>query len=302
MTFTAKAAVYLKDPATGGAAALPDDGTAAPTIGPDNDVYFGVLEQNFPGHHARGWLLHFDSGLAHTKIPGSFGWDDSASVVPSRLVVSYRGSSPYLLLTKYNDYSDPGITGSGQNKVALLDPNASQVNPIEGNVHSMKEVISVVGVTPDNGQAGVREWCINTAAIDEANRCAVINSEDGHVYRWSFTTNTLSKGLQLSPATGEAYTPTAIGPDGAVYAINNARLYCCVSSGTGGAAGSVGLPLPGTEPTRASRWADTRIPVTLALLAATGFALLAVVRAAGRGRRRLVPLLIAVDDARQAGR
>jgi hypothetical protein len=59
-------------------------------------------------------------------------------------------------------------------------------------------------------------------------KCAVVNNEDGHVYRWDFTTNTLSAVLNLAPPTGEAYTPTVMGPDGAVYAINNATLFSCV--------------------------------------------------------------------------
>ena len=105
-TLTPMASVYLKDPNTGGPAELSDDGTSSPTIGPDGDVYYGVLEQGIPSHHDRGWLLHFDSALKTLKIPGSFGWDDSASVVPSRLVPSYKGASSYLLLTKYNNYSD----------------------------------------------------------------------------------------------------------------------------------------------------------------------------------------------------
>jgi hypothetical protein len=93
----------------------------------------------------------------------------------------------------------------------------------------------VTGVTPDSDfnpcqyPNAVREWCINSAAIDVINQCAVVNSEDGHVYRWSFITNSLSTGLKLEPPTGEAYTPTVIGPDGAVYAINNAKLFCCVA-------------------------------------------------------------------------
>ena len=69
---------------------LPDDGTAAPTIGPDGDVFYGVLEANFPSNHARGWMLHFSPTLTTTKIPGAFGWDDSASIVPSGLVPSYQ--------------------------------------------------------------------------------------------------------------------------------------------------------------------------------------------------------------------
>ena len=223
------------DPHSGNAV-LPDDSTASPTIGPDGDVYFGVLENGWPSrHHDRGWLLHFDSTLATTKIPGSFGWDDSASIVPSKAVPSYTGTSSYLVLTKYNDYSDPGIGGTGENKVAILDPFVSMNDPILPSVKVMHEVITVLGPTPNTGQAGVREWCINTAAIDQVNKCAIVNSEDGHVYRWDFASNTLSTGLKLAEATGEAYTPTAIGPDGSVYAINNAVLSCCGTSSASGA-------------------------------------------------------------------
>jgi hypothetical protein len=54
-------------------ASVTDDSTASPTIGPDGDVYYGVLEGNFPTNNDRGWLLHFDAGLATTKTPGAFG-------------------------------------------------------------------------------------------------------------------------------------------------------------------------------------------------------------------------------------
>ena len=91
----------------------------------------------------------------------------------------------------------------------------------------MNEVLTVLGPTHNPDLPGVNEWCINSAAIDPLNKCAVVNSEDGHVYRWSFVTNTLSTGLKLAEPTGEAYTSTVIGPDGAIYAINNAQLACC---------------------------------------------------------------------------
>ena len=35
---------------------------------------------------------------------GSFGWDDTASIVPTSMVPSYAGTSAYLLMTKYNNY------------------------------------------------------------------------------------------------------------------------------------------------------------------------------------------------------
>jgi hypothetical protein len=116
--------------------------------------------------------------------------------------------------------------GDGQNKIAVLDPNATEPDPITGTT-VMKEVITVLGPTPNQGLPGVHEWCINSAAVDPVNKCAVVNSEDGNAYRWDFTTNTLSAPLNLAPPTGEPYTPTLIGPDGAVYAINNGKLNCC---------------------------------------------------------------------------
>ena len=236
--------VLLKDPRNSSWNALvPDDGTASPTVGPDGDVYFGILEANFPSNHARGWLLHFNASLSVSKIPGAFGWDDSASIVPRAAVPSYKGGSAYLVLTKYNNYADPGIGGNGLNKVALLDPNTSMVDPISGTT-VMNEVLTVLGPTQNPDLPGVNEWCINSAAIDFINKCAVVNSEDGHVYRWSFVTNTLSTGLKLAEPTGEAYTSTVIGPDGAIYAINNAQLACCDANAA--AQGSVGVP-PGNS-------------------------------------------------------
>ncbi len=69
---------------------LPDDGSASPTVGPDGDVYFGVLENN--GQYAsKGWLLHFSADLSQLKTPGAFGWDDTASIVPIQTgAVVYR--------------------------------------------------------------------------------------------------------------------------------------------------------------------------------------------------------------------
>ena len=224
---TAKNRVLLIDPNNNGHALVYDDSTSTPTIGPDGDVYYGVLENNLGSNHYRGWMLHFDSTLKTTKTPGAFGWDDTASIVPANAVPSYAGPSSYLILTKYNNYANGG--GNGENKVAVLDPNTSMTDPIS-KATVMNEVITILGPTNNANLPGVNEWCINSAAIDVINKCAVVNSEDGHVYRWDFTTNTLSTGLKLAPPTGEAYTPTLIGPDGAVYAINNAVLNCCVAA------------------------------------------------------------------------
>jgi hypothetical protein len=221
-------AVRLIDPNSGADAEITDESSAAPTVGPDGDVYFGVLENPFPGHNDRGWLLHFSAGLTKEKIPGGFGWDDTASIVPASIVPSYHGASKYLVMTKYNNYAGIG-TGDGINKVAILDPNATEPDPIFPTTLVMNEVLTVKGVTPDPSfptfPGAVREWCINTAAVDPARKSVLVNSEDGKLYRWDLTTNTLSEVIRLSSGIGEAYTPTVIGTDGTAFAINKAVLF-----------------------------------------------------------------------------
>lgn len=216
--------VRLKDPSSGLDAIVYDASSAAPTVGPDGDVYFGVLENPFPNHNDRGWMLHFNADLTQTKIPGSFGWDDTASIVPASMVPSYSGTSQYLIMTKYNNYCGVG-SGTGLNEIAILDPNASETDPILPPTKVMNEVMTHLGVTHDpDCPGGFKEWCINTAAVDPFSKSVIANSEDGNVYRWDLTTNTLSQVVTLSSGIGEAYTPTVIGADGTVYAINQAIL------------------------------------------------------------------------------
>ena len=216
--------VRLTDPSSGLDAIIYNASSASPTVGPDGDVYYGVLENPFPDHNDRGWMLHFNSGLTVTKTPGSSGWDDTPSIVPASLVASYKGTSQYLLMTKYNNYCGVG-NGDGHNRIAILDPNATETDPILPPTQVMKEVLTIQGVTPDSGcPGGVREWCINTAAIDPFTKSVLANSEDGKLYRWDLTTNTLTQVITLSSGVGEAYTPTVIGADGTAYAINQAVL------------------------------------------------------------------------------
>jgi hypothetical protein len=224
-TLAVKGKVLLIDPQSNEPARINDDGTASPTVGPDGDVYFGVLETTYAKHNGRGWLLHFDGTLAESKTPGSFGWDDTPSIVPASMVPSYSGSSKYLLTIKYNNYGRAG-SGDSKNKVAVLDPNATQPDMIAADIPVMKEVLTILGPTRDpRYPEGVVEWCINTAAVDPATKSIIVNSEDGYLYRWDLATNTLSQKVQLTSGLGESYTPTAIGADGTVYAINNAVLF-----------------------------------------------------------------------------
>ena len=221
--------VALKDPRGGvNNAVVSDNSSASPMIGPDGDVYYGVLGN--PGNGSRGWMLHFSGNLTQTKTPGAFGWDNTASVVPAAMVPSYAGTSAYLIFTKYNDYA--GFDGGyGVNRIAVLDPNDTMVEPHQSSIGTlvMKVVLAVAGPTPDPKYTdfypgAVLEWCINAAAVDPASKSVFANSEDGKVYRWDLTTNTLSEAVTLSAGLGQAYTSTLIGSDGTVFAINAARL------------------------------------------------------------------------------
>ena len=182
-TLAVRNRVVLIDPQSDTFARVSDDSTASPTVGPDGDVYFGVLETVSGAHNGRGWLLHFDATLATGYTPGGFGWDNTASVVPTSLVPSYAGSSTYLLMIKYNNYRVPA-SGDGLNRIAIVDPRRRQVDPISG-LPVMREVLTLLGPTYESGTSGpVDEWCINTAAVDPFTRSVLVNSEDGYLYRW----------------------------------------------------------------------------------------------------------------------
>jgi len=229
-TLLTKAKVLLKDPSTGAHAWVSDDGTATPVVGSDGRVFYGVLEAQFPSHNARGWLLQFDASLNPAGVPGSFGWDVSPSVIPASMVPSYAGGSAYLLALKYNNYEGAG-TGDGLNKLAVLDPGASQADFIIPAVQVMREVLTILGPTLDAGSATARrEWCINTMAADPMTQSILANNEDGILYRWNLSSNTLTQSIQLTSGLGQAYTPTLVGADGAVYAISNATLFAVRSS------------------------------------------------------------------------
>jgi hypothetical protein len=224
-TLATRARVALQDPYALAPARISDDGTSSPVVAPDGRVFYGVLEWQFGTHNARGWLLQFDAMLNPAGAPGSFGWDVSPSVIPASMVPSYAGTSTYLLAQKYNNYRGAG-TGDGLNRLAVLDPMASQADPIEPSVQVMREVMTILGPTLDtNSTTARREWCINTMAADPFRRSMLANNEDGVMYRWDLATNTLSQSVRLNSGLGQAYTPTLVSADGAVYAISNATLY-----------------------------------------------------------------------------
>lgn len=223
-TLATRGSIALRDPATGQPVWVSDNGSASPAVGPDGDVYFGVLESNVPAHNFRGWLLHFDAGLNAAKLAGSFGWDETVSFVTPAMVPQYTGNASYLVVSKYNNYYGVG-TGNGRNQMAILDPFTAQTDVISGQP-VMREVLTILGPTPDAGYPGaVREWCVNTVAVDPATSSVLVNNEDGRLYRWHLPTNRLTETVRFNNGFAESYTPSAVGADGKVYAINNATLF-----------------------------------------------------------------------------
>jgi hypothetical protein len=250
-TLATKYSVFLKDPRAGNTnnAQILDDSTASPMVGPDGDVYFGIMGNPFNG--SRGFMLHFNATLTTEKTPGGFGWDNTAAIVPASMVPSYNGSSSYLLFTKYNNYADGGSdSGDGVNRIALLDPNATEVDAhaSSNGMLVMREVLTVIGPTADASLRSstfpyaVREWCINTAAVNPATDSVFAPSEDGRTYRWNLATNSLSEWVQLGAGIGEPYVPTVIGPDGTVFTLNGGHLWAL------GSVNGVGVAVTSSTP------------------------------------------------------
>jgi hypothetical protein len=226
VTLATKYSVLLQGP-PGHNAYVDDDSTASPVVGPDGDIYFGVESG------ARGFLLHYSGDLGTQRAPGSFGWDNTPGIVPTNMVPGYTGASAYLLFSKYNNYATSGTGGTdGINKIALLDPNATQVDSYY-HVTTMREVLTVTGPTPDPSYQNVyhpyavREWCISAGAVNPATHSVYMPDEDGHLYRWDLEANSLSAALALGPNVSEAYVPTVLGPDGTVYTLSNDSMFAC---------------------------------------------------------------------------
>ncbi len=117
---------------------------------------------------------------------------------------------------KYNNYAGSG-TGDGQNRMAVVDPSRAQSDRVLSAVQVMAEVLTILGPTPDaDHPGGVREWCVNTAAVDPATNSVLINYEDGLLCRWHLPSNTPSEGVRMNRGVGRAYTAAVLGPSGLV--------------------------------------------------------------------------------------
>lgn len=243
----------LKDPRDGGAAnaVISSSSTSSPMVAPDGRVFFGVLGN--PGNGSRGWMLQFSGDLATEFAPGGFGWDTTASIVPRSMVPQYTGTSDYLVFTKYNNYyTGSSGDGDGSNMIAVLDPNDTEIefHPSSNGQLVMKRVLFKVGPTRDAGLPGVPtavyEWCINHATVDPATSSVLVNSEDGHYYRWYLPTNTLTESLTLTSPSGQPYTMTVVGMDGTMYGIEDGIMFA-IGKTPGLSVSDVIVPYAGTS-------------------------------------------------------
>merc|ERR1711916_121268 len=144
------------------------------------------------------------------------------------------GSSKYLLFVKFNDYLNVN-DGKGQHRLVLLDPqdqtefDRKGARDGQGNpLLVMGQVQSILAPTSKGpaveGYQPRTEWCVNIGVFDPSSASVYANNEDSIHYRWHLLSNSLIESFVLDSQQIEAYTPTSIGPDGAIYAINKGRL------------------------------------------------------------------------------
>ena len=191
--------VVLKDPVSGQPAFISTSSSASPTVGPDGDVYYGVLENPFPNHDDRGWLLHYDATLTRAKTPGSFGWDNTVSVLPCprRAPLPRNLAVPPGVQVQQLPRHRAARRRSQPGRRAR--PRTSQKDPYT-DTRVMKAVQTVLSPVHEPGTpAGARyEWCINSAVVDPADDSVIVNSKDGPVYRWDLARNVLAENVHLN--------------------------------------------------------------------------------------------------------
>ncbi len=108
--------------------------------------------------------------LAAEDFPAaSAGTTPPRSSTPS-LVASLSRQSKYLVMTKYNNYAEQSTLATAIIELRFSTPTSARTIPSSPPRKVMREVITQLGRTPDPDfptfPGAVREWCINTAAVD----------------------------------------------------------------------------------------------------------------------------------------
>ena len=158
------AQVLLMDPVSGLNATLTDEASASPTS--ERTATYITACSRAPSVRittVAGSCIS-TAGSRKKRFPERSAGTTRRPWSPASWCRPYTGSSSYLLMTKYNDYAGTA-GGTGLNRIAILDPNATEYDPVNGNP-VMNEVLTILGPTPSTTGAGVKEWCINSAAVD----------------------------------------------------------------------------------------------------------------------------------------
>ena len=130
-------------------------------------------------------------------------------------------------MTKYNNYAGVGAA-TASTSIAILDPHATQIDPISGAT-VMNEVLTIAGPTPTPTprlpERGPRVVHQHGRRRPGRRSRSSSTARTARSTAGTSPTNPLTQQITLTTGIGEAYTPTLIGPDGTVYAINNAMLF-----------------------------------------------------------------------------
>ena len=64
----------------------------------------------------------------------------------------------------------------------------------------LREVLTIAGPTPESGISGpaVKEWSIDTAAVDPLTKSVLANGEDGWLHRWIMVSNSFTQRIRLT--------------------------------------------------------------------------------------------------------
>jgi outer membrane protein assembly factor BamB len=198
------------DPATNmrPAGESPDFSNDSPTVLPDGGVIYGAFT-NYNGF--RGHLMKFD---AAGTFAGAF--DFGEGMTPP--VFPHDGT--YSLITKDNHY-----TTNGPFFITSLDANLNvEWQAANTSTQTCERQPDNTITCVDTGEhPNGFEWCISSPAFDRDGTFYGL-SEDGYLYALDRQGHELER-IFLGRTIEEAYTPTAIDPEGRIYAQNNGQLY-----------------------------------------------------------------------------
>jgi outer membrane protein assembly factor BamB len=202
------------DPATNlpPAGQAADGSSSSPVALPDGGVVYGALTLY---NGLRGHLMKFDreGDFVASSI---FGWDITPAL--------YRHDGTYSLVLKDNYYFD------GVFFITQLDADLNVEWQYEAtNTQSCRRLPD--GTLECEEFGATFEWCISAPAVD---RQGIVygTSADGFLY--VIEQGGAERGrFFLDQTAFAAYTPTAIDPEGRIYAMNNGELFV-IGRATGG--------------------------------------------------------------------